>query len=476
MAIDYSGLFANPADIRARRVDELVKQQQALSMGGGSMAGLLGQVAGGGNVMGSLLAEGIARGAGLKTQEEKQAETAQNIFQSIDQNDPQSYFTAAEALNKAGLTKASLAMLGEGRALVDRKRTQAREDMRDQRALEKDARERVLFNQSQLEYARTEDERKQTEAIINKFTYDQDNPYTYYIDVGKELINNGQAKAGQAYLDKAEEWVTKNKDPAAVATYKFYKSLENEEDRQVFQSLQRKGNIFSDGKNIYFQGADNSIKKIGEEQLKPSEEPDIIREQEIAKAEGGIIGTNSAEIAQNTANAEAINTRAIDTIDALLDEGGRWEWGVGLSSIFNWVPGSPGADFAAKLSQVRGQSFLSEIDKLKGLGALSDAEGKAATDAANALNENMSEGEFMNQVKIIKENLTKARTRITEGKTLVKNARAQAQQKAETARQAPSTQTINQERPGKGMPEVNVQPTRVRRWNPETQQFEDLQG
>jgi len=114
MAMDYSGLFKNPAEIRAGRVGNIVRQQQQLGGLGGSMSGLLGQVAGGGNIMGQMLAEGIAGATGMKTEEEKQAETAQKIFQTIEPDDPESYFKAAKALNDAGLTKASLAMVEKG--------------------------------------------------------------------------------------------------------------------------------------------------------------------------------------------------------------------------------------------------------------------------------------------------------------------------------------------------------------------------
>lgn len=114
MAMDYSGLFKNPAEIRAGRVQQLMKQQQQLGTMGGSMAGLLGQVAGGGNIMGQLLAEGIAQGTGLKTKEEAQAQKAQDIFKTIDPNDPESYFKAAKELSSSGLTKAAMAMMDKG--------------------------------------------------------------------------------------------------------------------------------------------------------------------------------------------------------------------------------------------------------------------------------------------------------------------------------------------------------------------------
>lgn len=121
MALDMSGLFVNPALIRSKRIEEIAKQQQALGGLGGSMSGLLGQIAGGGNVMGQMLAEGIAQQAGLKTKEEREAEAAQSILGTLDPNDPQTYVNAAKAMSKAGLTKVSLSLLTEGKRLADAK-------------------------------------------------------------------------------------------------------------------------------------------------------------------------------------------------------------------------------------------------------------------------------------------------------------------------------------------------------------------
>lgn len=121
MALDMQGLFTTPGEIRSQRIADIAKQQQALGGMGGSMSGLLGQVAGGGNVMGQMLAEGIARTAGLKTQEEAQAEEAKSVLGKIDPTDPQSYYSAAERLQQAGLTKAAFAMMQKGQDLANTK-------------------------------------------------------------------------------------------------------------------------------------------------------------------------------------------------------------------------------------------------------------------------------------------------------------------------------------------------------------------
>ena len=85
--MDLKGLFQNPALIRQKRLEDLMQQRQAISGMGGSMSGLLGQVAAGGSVLGQQMAEAIGQGMGLKTAEEVAAERnieQANLIQSAD--------------------------------------------------------------------------------------------------------------------------------------------------------------------------------------------------------------------------------------------------------------------------------------------------------------------------------------------------------------------------------------------------------
>ena len=58
------------------------------------------------------------------------------------------------------------------------------------------------------------------------------------------------------------------------------------------------------------------------------------------------------------------------------------------------IPGSDTADFIATFERLQGQAFLRAIEQLRGTGAISDREGKAATDAVAALSRNQSEKSF----------------------------------------------------------------------------------
>jgi len=75
------------------------------------------------------------------------------------------------------------------------------------------------------------------------------------------------------------------------------------------------------------------------------------------------------------------------------------------------IPGTNKADFMAELDTFKSQTFFPMVQNLRGMGALSDAEGKKLTDAVGALNPNMSEKAFKESLTRIKADLTRARAR-----------------------------------------------------------------
>jgi hypothetical protein len=80
--------------------------------------------------------------------------------------------------------------------------------------------------------------------------------------------------------------------------------------------------------------------------------------------------------------------------------------------FYGTVPGTDKADFNAELDTFKSQTFLPMVQNLKGMGALSDAEGKKLTDAVGALNTNMSEKAFKESLLRIEADLRKAKKRI----------------------------------------------------------------
>jgi hypothetical protein len=75
------------------------------------------------------------------------------------------------------------------------------------------------------------------------------------------------------------------------------------------------------------------------------------------------------------------------------------------------LAGTDRADFETALDTLKAQTFLPMVQSLRGMGALSDAEGKKLTDAIGALNPKMSEVAFKESLDRIKADLQSAKQR-----------------------------------------------------------------
>jgi len=105
-----------------------------------------------------------------------------------------------------------------------------------------------------------------------------------------------------------------------------------------------------------------------------------------------------------------INQGAIDSIDTameslkkIINHPGR-ESATGVGSVIPSFPGGDAAGFDARLETFKAQTFVPMVAQLKGMGALSDAEGKKLTAAVGALDPKMGDEEFKSSaLEIMKE-------------------------------------------------------------------------
>lgn len=117
-------------------------------------------------------------------------------------------------------------------------------------------------------------------------------------------------------------------------------------------------------------------------------------------------------IADSVAKDVATFDSTLATVDQLMSHEGL-ESAVGASSMLPTLAGSEAANFEAKLEQLKGQQFLSEVTKMKGMGALSENEGKKLAAAASSLELSMSEDAFKKELKYIQDTMKKARDKIS---------------------------------------------------------------
>lgn len=106
---------------------------------------------------------------------------------------------------------------------------------------------------------------------------------------------------------------------------------------------------------------------------------------------------------------------ALDLVETIRNDPYKGR-GTGLTSAGNAIPGTGGYDFQNKVDQAKSGAFLTAIQQMRGLGALSNAEGGAATAAVARMNTATSEAEFdaaLNDYeKIVKQGMSAAQKRL----------------------------------------------------------------
>lgn len=99
-------------------------------------------------------------------------------------------------------------------------------------------------------------------------------------------------------------------------------------------------------------------------------------------------------------------TRFLAQLDAL-DADPNLERGTGLSSYFNFIPGTGGKAFQVKLNKAVGSAFLDAIKALQGTGAITDREGGAATASVSGLDAGLDAASFKKELKILRDMVAK---------------------------------------------------------------------
>ncbi|ELY7744186.1 phage DNA ejection protein [Salmonella enterica] len=183
---------------------------------------------------------------------------------------------------------------------------------------------------------------------------------------------------------------------------------------QAGEALQQRGqDITVRGQNISAQNAALS------REIQRAELQDKVLDRQIARETNQIkldeLKQKQADVRQKAeiakADRQASAQGAVDTFSTALDSLNEIEQSPGLSkavgirSAFPTVPGSDAANFEARLDTFKAQTFLPMVQSLKGMGVLSDAEGKKLSDAVGALSPKMSEKAFRDSIGKIRNQL-----------------------------------------------------------------------
>jgi len=158
------------------------------------------------------------------------------------------------------------------------------------------------------------------------------------------------------------------------------------------------GNLIASGPEGSADGGDYKFQKVGNDLYRVEDDGSLtkVTPQEATEKNNELVKTALSSIDELVTFDEAGNATLRDTA----------KFAIGKSSIFNFIPGTKGADAKAKIQQLKDNLSLSMIPYLKGTGAISDAEQRMLAGAASSISTSLSEEGFANEIAKIRRKLT----------------------------------------------------------------------
>lgn len=127
------------------------------------------------------------------------------------------------------------------------------------------------------------------------------------------------------------------------------------------------------------------------------------KRQKVEQQQRGVIEAAEDSISQ-------VNS-TLETIDRVRKHEGL-DSATGAQSLFPTFPGSEAANFEAQIETLQSQQFLSAVSQMKGMGALSENEGKKLASSVGALNLSMSDKAMRKELDRIYDITAKARDKM----------------------------------------------------------------
>lgn len=174
---------------------------------------------------------------------------------------------------------------------------------------------------------------------------------------------------------------------------------------------------FADGSFGYgVQGKDGTFKKVDTGDLKPLDPRTLAGERAVGNAVGKAAGEGQAAAPGDIAAGMA----ALDILDQI-ETHPELRWATGMAAGYggNSVKGTGRYDFQNLVDQAKSGAFLVAVQQMRGLGALSNNEGQAATQAITRMDTATSTEAFLNALRdyraIIQRGVDNARRRLAGG-------------------------------------------------------------
>jgi hypothetical protein len=135
------------------------------------------------------------------------------------------------------------------------------------------------------------------------------------------------------------------------------------------------------------------------------------RQASSAVAAGTVEGRMEAETQAAAGSDMRAGLNALDLLNSIRNDPSR-EIATGKSSVLGKIPGTGAYDFTQKVEQAKSGAFMTAIQQMRGMGALSNTEGQTARAAVTRMSTSLTEEGFLEALndyeKIIQQGITKA--------------------------------------------------------------------
>ena len=207
-----------------------------------------------------------------------------------------------------------------------------------------------------------------------------------------------------------------SKIPAAIQEYEYFTQLPTDEARTNFLNIKRSGVVRDMGDRFAFFSPTEPGKEVAsvKKEIPPEQQPQAVTERKIAEGVGEEVAESRVKAPGQLMQMSEYDAQLQDLLTnpgspAIFGFGGETRAGIAGTDAF-------GA--ASKLEQVQGSAFLSAVPQMKGLGALSDAEGRAITASVNALKIGLPWEQAQKEIAKVRTLLARGQERIKENQLL----------------------------------------------------------
>ncbi|QXO59309.1 DNA transfer protein [Morganella morganii] len=236
---------------------------------------------------------------------------------------------------------------------------------------------------------------------------------------------------------------------SAVGSEKYFDIIDAKEGRQIDrgklaetvrsnqagEALTARGqDVQVRGQNLSYQSAmtGHSIARERlnlDRELKAMETQEKVLDRRLARETNELKRTeleqklDGIRTQKETAKAERYDTvasqvdsadRAIKTAQSIINSPGFTGYFGTNINVFSsrWIPGTDAADTSSMVDTLKSQGFMSGIQQMRGMGALSDAEGRKVMDAIGSLDSGMSEKQAKKSIEGIIETFEQGKKRL----------------------------------------------------------------